>query len=199
MRKPVGLETLAPLLKKPFFTSTEAKKLGVSCALVGHYIKTGRLRHLGHGIYQNSEYKNLSDSYQWEDLIEAVTSIPNGIICLISALSIYDITDEIPRQHWIAVPHGTTIRRGRTIKIVRLRNIELGKTEIDLDGTRIRIFDRERTIVDAFRLLSYEIAIKALKMALSQRGSQKLDLIKLQTYAKQLRFDITPYLITATT
>lgn len=199
MKKPIGLEILEPLLKKPFFTSAEAKKLGISSALLGHYIKKGRLKRLGHGIYQDSNFKNPAESYQWEDLIEAVTSISHGVTCLISALAIYGITDEIPRQHWIAVPHGTTIRRGRAIKIVRLRNIELGKTEINLDGTPIVIFDRERTIVDAFRLLSYEIAIKALKMALTQKGSQKLDLIKLQTYAKKLRFDITPYLITATT
>jgi hypothetical protein len=63
----------------------------------------------------------------------------------------------------------------------------------------VPIFDRERTIVDAFRLLSREVAIKALKMALTQPGHRRLDLVKLQAYAKKLRVNIDPYLMTVTT
>jgi hypothetical protein len=66
-------------------------------------------------------------------------------------------------------------------------------------GSSVPIFDKERTIVDAFHLLSREMAIKALKMDLTQSSDQKLDLIKLQAYAKTLRVNIDPYLITATT
>lgn len=62
----------------------------------------------------------------------------------------------------------------------------------------IPIFDRERTIVDSFRLLSRETAIKALKAAITQGGKNRLNLIKLEAYAKQLRFDITPYLLSVT-
>lgn len=41
--------------------------------------------------------------------------------------------------------------------------MELGKIEIELEGSVVSIFDRELTIIDAFRLLNREIAIKALK------------------------------------
>ena len=75
----------------------------------------------------------------------------------------------------------------------------LGKAIVDLGGVQVPIFDRERTIIDAFRLLSQETAIKALKMALSSKSSVRLDLRKLQAYAKKLRFNISPYLISATT
>lgn len=125
--------------------------------------------------------------------------MPGGVICLISALAIFEITDEIPRQHWIAVSHGTSIDRGPNVKIMRFRNMDLGKTKIDLAGIRVSIFDPERTIIDAFRLLSRETAIKALKMGLSDKGNSRLDLRKLQAYAKKLRFNIAPYLLTATT
>ena len=121
------------------------------------------------------------------------------MVCLISALALYDLTDEIPRQHWIAVRHGTSIKRGREIKVVRFRDMELGKTTIDLNGVQLPIFDRERTIVDAFRLLSLETAVKAMKMSLAQPGKKRLDLNKLQRYARKLRVNIAPYLITATT
>ncbi|MGZ3632864.1 MAG: type IV toxin-antitoxin system AbiEi family antitoxin domain-containing protein [Parachlamydiaceae bacterium] len=199
MKKSTSLSIIRPLLGQPSFTVDEVKKFGISAAHLAYYIKKGMIKRLGRGIYQSADYQGVLENFRWEDLIEAVNSVPNGVICLISALAIYDITEEIPRKHWIAVPHTTSICRESKFRIVRFRNMELGKTKLNLEGVHIPIFDRERSIIDAFRLLSREIAIKALKMALSQKGTERVDFKKLQSYAKKLRFNITPYLITATT
>lgn len=198
MRPTTALLTLAPLLKKPYFTSKEARDIGVHPAVLSHYVKTGHLKRIKRGVYQSVGYKNPS-SFRWGDLIEAVYSVKGGVICLISALAIYDLTEEIPRQHWIAIRHGTVVKTHRGCKIVRYRNMQLGKTEIKLEGTMVAIFDRERTIIDAFRLLSREIAIKALKAAIAKIGKNRIDLLKLQEYAKKLRFNIAPYLMSITT
>ena len=77
--------------------------------------------------------------------------------------------------------------------------LEGGRTEVELEGTKIPIFDRERTIIDAFRLLSRETAIKALKAAIAKGGKNRIDLVKLQEYAKKLRFNITSFLMSVTT
>jgi len=199
MEKSTRFNTIRSLLIQPFFTADQANKLEVSSAHLAYYVKKGLLRRLSRGIYQSTDYQGPPENFRWEDLIEAVNSVPGGVICLISALAIYDITEEIPREHWIAVSHGTSIIRGEAFRIVRFRNMELGKTTIDLNGVKIPLFDRERTIIDSFRLLSRETAIKALKMALSKKGGERLDLRKLQSYAKKLRFNINPYLLTATT
>lgn len=198
MKNSTSLDAINQLFKNPFFTADEAKKIGVYPALLGYYIKTGRLKRLSRGIYQGQDYQSSLKNFQWKDLIEAVNSVPGGVICLISALAIYNITEEIPRQHWIAISHSTSIKRGNAIKIVRFRDLGLGKTEINLEGISIPIFDCERTIIDSFRLLSRETAIKALKMALCKKGVERLNLKKLQFYAQKLRVDITPYLMTAT-
>jgi predicted transcriptional regulator of viral defense system len=199
MKNSGALKAIKQLLIRPFFTAAEAKELGASPALLAYYVKTRRIKRLGRGIYQSADYKTSPENFRWEDLIDTVNSIPSGVICLISALVIYEMTDEIPRQHWIAVPHSTSIDRGASVKIIRFRNMSLGKTTIHLGDLQVPIFDRERTIVDAFRLLSRETAIKALKMALGAKSNSRLDLRKLQAYAKKLRFNIAPYLITATT
>lgn len=199
MPKSNRLSVIHTLLEQPSFTAEEAKIMGMSPALLGYYIKKGELRRLSRGIYQSTKYKHSDENFRWEDLIEAVNSIPGGVVCLISALALYDITEQITRQYWIAVPHSTSIKRSGLFRIVRFRNMELGKTTIDQGGVQIPIFDRERTIIDSFRLLSREIAIKALKMALAKRGKEKLDLNKLQQYAKKLKYNILPYLLTATT
>lgn len=189
---------LSQLLKKPYFSSKESRDIGVHPALINYYIKKGRIKRIGRGIYQSSNYKNPL-AFQWEDLIEAVHIVKGGVVCLISALAIYDLTEEIPRQHWIAISHKTSVKLTKGIKAVRYRNMQLGKTKMKIEGTEIPIFDQERTIIDAFRLLSRETAIKALKAAIAKSGKNKIDLVKLQEYAKKLRFNIASYLMSITT
>jgi predicted transcriptional regulator of viral defense system len=198
MRPQKTLFILAPLLEKPYFTSREARKMGAHSAVLSHYVKTGHLKRIQRGVYQRTNYQNPA-TFRWEDLVKAVSSVKDGVVCLISALAIYDLTDEIPRQHWIAIRHDTSVKANREVRIVRYRDIELGKTKIELEGTLVPIFDRERTIVDAFRMLSREIAIKALKAALTRGGKNRIDLIKLQEYARRLQCTIGPYLMSMTT
>lgn len=198
MRTTSALITIAPLLTKPYFTSEEARKLGVHPAVLNYYVKKGLLKRIHRGVYQSADYENPS-AFRWTDLIEAVYSVKEGVICLVSALAIYDLTEEIPRQHWIGISHSTSVAKtSKNLKIIHFRDLKLGKTEIELEGIRVPIFDRERTIVDAFRLLSREIAIKALKAAVGEGGENRLDLVKLQKYAKKLRFNIDPYLMSLT-
>lgn len=196
MRPKTCLQLLAPLLKKPLFTVGEARALGVSPATLNHYVKTGNLKRISRGVYQGID----SPSYtgRWGDLVEAIYST-GGTICLVSALAVYDLTEEIPRQHWIGIRHGTSVKSNNVIKIVRFRDMALGKTEIKLEGAQVPIFDRERTLIDTFRLLSRETAIKALRAAIAIRGKNRLDLKKLEAYAEKLRFNITPYLLSVTT
>ena len=106
----------------------------------------------------------------------------------------YELTDQLPRAHWIAVPHSSRAPRREKVRIVRMRNAELGVTTTKLGDAHVRIFDRERTVVDAFRYLDKEIAIKALKAYLQGRvKGHKPDLRKLDSYAKALRVSIAPY------
>jgi hypothetical protein len=80
-----------------------------------------------------------------------------------------------------------------------MRNIELGQTEIQLGTAHFKIVDKERTVVDFFRYLSKEIAIKALQAYLRQSDSAKPDFNKLLKYAKMLRVDIHPFIMALTT
>jgi hypothetical protein len=79
-----------------------------------------------------------------------------------------------------------------------MRNIELGCSEIKMGEFTVRIFDRERCIVDAFRYLDRETAIKALKNYLFS-DDYKPQLRKLSEYAKILRVDLKPYILALTT
>lgn len=194
MEKNQGSVRLETILRRLLFTSRDARELGIHPASLHYYMKKGRLRRVARGVYQSTCSESTVD-FRWQDLIEAVFSVKDGVVCLLSALALYDLTEEIPRQHWICIPHSTSATVGSHVKIVRSRNALLGKTTMQLGEISLPIFDRERTIVDAFRLLAREVAVKALKIALQRTGADRIDLIRLQEYAKKLRVNIDPYLI----
>jgi hypothetical protein len=96
------------------------------------------------------------------------------------------------REFWIAVPHSTSSPSRENTHVVRMRNISFGQITVQIANYKIRIFDRERTVVDAFRYLDKEIALKALQIYLKVR--KKTDINKLVKYAKKLRVDLIPYI-----
>lgn len=190
--KAVSLSKIQPLLGKPSFTSSEAKGWGVGASVLSYYVKRGDIERISHGVYRGIGVDKDDVPFEWEDLVAIVESIPTGRVCLISALALYDLTEEIPRHHWIAVPHEKCAPRRPGTKVVRMRDMMTGSSRLKVGDTSIRIFDRERTILDAFRFLSPEIAIKALKRYLSDK-SGKPDLKKLQRYSRKMRVPIQQY------
>ncbi len=190
--------TLKDLFARPVFYAAEAREAGIHPSRLSYYVKTNRIERIGHGVYRGVE-STVDADFQWEDLIIIAKSIPQGIVCLVSALALYELTDEMPRDHWIAVSHSTTAPKRAHTRTVRMRDMETGKTMYTIGREQVAIFDRERTIVDAFRYLSKEIAIKALKAAVSSRTPKKLDIKKLQQYARQFGLNLEPYILTVTT
>lgn len=190
--------TLKDLFVRPVFHAAEAREAGIHPSRLSYYAKTNRIERIGHGVYRGIE-SSVDADFQWEDLIIIAKSIPQGIVCLVSALALYELSDEMTREHWIAVPHSTTAPKRDHTRIVRMRDMETGKTMYPIGRETVVIFDRERTIIDAFRYLSKEIAIKALKAAASGRASPKLNIKKLQQYARQFGLNLRPYILTVTT
>jgi hypothetical protein len=80
-----------------------------------------------------------------------------------------------------------------------MRNFDLGRTTAKIGTVVFPIFDRERTVVDSFRYLGIEVALKALRAALKKKGAEKIDLERLSVYAKKLRVHIEPYLLAVMT
>jgi len=193
-----ALNKIKRLLKKPCFTAAEARASGVSPSLLTYYAKKGEIEKLSRGVYRGNESAGNHIPFEWQDLISTAESIPNGKICLISALALYELSAEIPRQFWIAVPHKQFAPRRPKTKIIRMRDIKTGSTRLKLGAVAVRIFDKERTIVDSFRLLAPETAIKALKEYLSGKHG-KPNLVKLRQYARKLKVPLEKYVEAFTT
>ena len=78
-------KNLASLLEKPLFSAQEAREGGVHPSLLGYYVKKGFLKRVGRGFYK-SAFATADVDFQWEDLVTTAQSVPNGAVCLLSAL-----------------------------------------------------------------------------------------------------------------
>ena len=133
------------------------------------------------------------------DLVQVSKLVPKSVVCLISALDFHNLTTQIPKKVYIALPR--EIKAPRVdyppLDIVYLSKepYSAGIEEHEIDGVAIRIYDKEKTIADCFKFrnkIGLDIAIEALKDYLSL-GEINLD--KLSSYAEidRVKSIITPY------
>lgn len=176
----------------------QARTVGIPARMLDHFSKIGMIERISRGVYR-VKGSRVNIDFEWKDLALIAMSIPKSVICLISALCYYELTDQIMREFWIAVPHTSKSPQRPNTRIIRMKNMLLGQTEVSVGNCQLKIFDRERTVIDAFRYLSKEIAVKALQSYLNGKGKKKPDLRKLEMYAQALRVNIEPYIMAFTT
>lgn len=155
----------------PVFRSGEAVAAGVSWRDLYTLRDRGEILELSRGLYQVAEMAGISNP----DFVAVCGRAPHGMICLDSALAHWDLSDAIPARVHLAVPEGThrpTIDYPPTrVHVFRAATFELGRIEMTAEyGERFWISDRERSVVDAFRLrhlLGDDLAYAALRRYLN--------------------------------
>ena len=154
---------------------------------IGKLVTDGLLERIRHGFYQLAGNLDITEAEYLSRLI------PEGIVCVESALFHYGYTDFTPREWSIAVPRAVSQPRLKTAVIpfkayyIQPDVYELGKTQADFDGTMLSIYDKERTICDCFKYrtkLDNELFAKAVN---AYANDKEKNLANLSKYAKQLR------------
>jgi predicted transcriptional regulator of viral defense system len=124
---------------------------GVTAATVSRIVQKGLILRLGRGLYQLPDTP-LDVNHS---LAEAAKRVPNGVVCLVSALAFHQLTDTIPHSVWMAI--GPKDRRPAVtyppLQIVRFRDNMLreGIEEHPVEGVTVSIYNVPKTIVDLFR------------------------------------------------
>lgn len=160
---------------------------GISAVDVVNLCNAKFICRIRHGYYQLAGDNAVSE----ERLIAKL--IPEGIICVESALFHYGYSDFVPRKWSVAVPRSisrTKLEVGALALQTYYVNSELydiGKTKDEFDKIVLPVYDRERTICDCFKYRSRiddEIFCKALH---AYANDNNKNLKNLSEYAKKLR------------
>ena len=80
----------------------QALGLGIHPRTLYSMRDSGALERITRGVYRLADLPPLSDP----DLVSVATRIPQGVICLISALAFHRLTREIPHYVYVALPRG---------------------------------------------------------------------------------------------
>lgn len=111
----------------------------------------------------------------------------DATLCLLTALSLHDLTDEIPARSDIAIPRGSQPMTVHHAPIAWHRfdvgTFGIGRTPHPLlGGLSIGLYSAERTLIDVFRLRhawGNDLAIEALKRWLRRKGNSPTTLLTL--------------------
>lgn len=148
----------------------------------------GALVELSRGIYRLADARAVSHP----DLLAVSRRAPEGMICLTSAASFWDMTDEIPAVVHLAVPRGRHRPRvtypPTQVHLFAAETFGLGRVTASLNGNEtISISSKERTIVDLLRLRSRvgrDVAFSVLRTYLRAKDAKPGELLAL---ARSLR------------
>lgn len=174
----------------------KAKKLGINEPTIIQMYKEGLLVKESRGLYRLADLPPLSNP----DLVLVAVRVPSSVICLISALNFYQLTSQIPYKIYIALPREVKAPRIEypPLDIVYLskKPYFAGIEEHILDGVKIRVYSREKTIADCFKFrnkIGLDIALEALKDYLRQPNRDVQGLLK-NARINRVEKIIRPYL-----
>jgi hypothetical protein len=163
------------------FTYQEARALGLSKRALYEMRDAGEIESLSRGLYRRRDAEPAD-----EQLLEIARRAPLATLCLRTALSRHQLSDEIPAMPDVAMPRGKRVPATRAR--ARWHHFEpatfaLGRELLNLETkTAIGLYSAERSIVDAFRLRGregHDMANEALRRWIRRPGAQPSALLTL--------------------
>ena len=175
---------------------SEAIQAGINRRTLYAMRDEGVLEILSRGVYRLASLPGLAAP----DLVAVAARIPNGVICLISALAFHELTTQIPHSIDVAIERGMEKPRidypPVSIYWFSGEPFKSGIETHHMGSKDVRVYCPEKSIADAFKYrnkIGLDVALEALRNWRSQRRSNIDHLLK---YARVCRVEriIRPYL-----
>jgi predicted transcriptional regulator of viral defense system len=129
-------------------------------------LRKGQVARHARGIYAASNHAYTAG----HTLAQVAKRVPNGVICLLTALRFHELTTQAPADVWVAIPEKA---RKPRLDYPRLRvtrfsgpalseGIELHRIE----GVDVRVYSAAKTVADCFKYrnkIGIDVAVEALR------------------------------------
>jgi hypothetical protein len=175
----------------------ELRAAGFQTRDISALVENGRIERVKPGLYRLAGY---GESGERTGLAEVCRAVPNGVICLISALDYYGLTTFNPSEVYVAIPHGGKLPRMFFPPVktffFRDRFYSPAIEQVLTPSGMIRIYGREKSICDMFRYrhkLGEDLSMEALKNYLRLKNASVARLLEYAAVC-QTRTVMLPYL-----
>lgn len=187
---------LRPLLRrKSVIRTRDLARLGVPRTALETPLADGRISRLSHGVYAVAGH----DVSEHHSLAQAAVRVPQGVVCLLSALVFHELTTQTPHEVWLAID-----RKSRSpaegyppLHVVRFGggSLKAGTAVHPIDGVPVRITTPAKTVADCFKYrnkIGISVAVEALRDGWAKR---RFTMDELWAMARVCRVDnvIRPY------
>ena len=183
-------------IRKGLMRASDLAALDVPRIVLTRLTAAGRLEKVGRGLYRIPD----AQGSEHESLAAVARRVPQAVFCLLTALQFHELTTQLPRQVWIAMPRGSHVPRidYPPLKMVQMSDevYPSGVEEHRRDGVILRVTNVAKTVADCFKhrnKIGLDVALEALKDA---RSRNKASVDDLWQYAKLCRVAnvMRPYL-----
>ena len=126
----------------------DAKARGIHPEYLRRLASKGELTRVGRGLYAlpNAEIT------EHHSLAEVAARVPQGVVCLLTALRFHGLGSQNPKKVWLAIDRKAALPRLKypPVRIVRFAKPALtqGIEERRLEGVLVRLTTPARTVVD---------------------------------------------------
>ena len=169
-----------------FARSAQLVENGISGEVIGRLARSGAIVRVKRGLYR------WHDADPSSSLIEATRAVPEGIVCLLSAIAFHQLGTRVPRQIELAIHRDANkpvLPDYPPIQLFYFSSLqyETGIMTVQVDDTDVRMYNPEKTLCDCARYrnkIGQDIFREAVTEYLRQPGR---DIGKLLDYAMRLR------------
>jgi predicted transcriptional regulator of viral defense system len=141
----------------------------------------GLVTKAGRGLY----VPEASDLTEHHTVAEAAAAVPHGIVCLLTALRLHDLTTQAPFEVWMAINNKAWKPRIAypPLRIVRFSGTALtsGVETRVIEGIKVKLTSPAKTVADCFKYrnkIGLDVALEALRECLRQRKATRDEIAK---------------------
>ena len=154
----------------------DVEAVGVSRTYLNKLQAGGVLDRPSRGLYVLAD----DEPTEQRSLVEVARRVPQGVICLLSALQFYGLTTQAPFEVWLAVGTGARAPKldSPALRVVRFFGtaFTFGVQKHQLEGVAVRIYSPAKTVADCFKYrnkIGIDVALEALRDCLRQKQASR--------------------------
>lgn len=181
------------------FRPRDVADIGVHPEDIRRLCRKGLLVRAGRGLYGLADAEPTTN----QTLVEACKRVPQGVVCLLSALRFHEIGTQLPHKVWLAIPSKAARPRIEypPIELTYLTD-RMYREEIEehrTDGGVVRVYSIAKTLIDCFRFrnkVGVDVAVEALREVVTHRKRYGVTIGHISDVARKCRVGevMRPYL-----